>query len=154
MTEREKRAHDLFRSGYNCAQSVLITSCDLTGMDEKTSAKVASSFGGGIGRLREVCGAVSGMCMAAGLIYGYSDKEAREEKIEHYSRIQDMCGEFSKENGSIICRELLKGLKEANIPAREPEERTEQYYKKRPCAMLCAHCAGILERYIENNPIK
>ncbi len=143
----EERARNLFLEGYNCSQAVLAAFGDKTGLDEETALRIASSMGGGMGRLREVCGAVSGMFLAAGLLYGYSDPKDKKAKAEHYARIQQLAKEFQKENGSIVCRELL-GLSE-HSQAPVPEERTKEYYKKRPCPDIIACAAGILERYIE-----
>lgn len=143
-------AKDLFKEGYNCSQAVLLAFAEECGLDKQTAASLASSMGGGMGRLREVCGAVSGMFLAAGMLYGYTDPTDSEGKKEHYARIQQLAEEFKKENGSIVCRELL-GLsvqKEAPVP----EERTEQYYKKRPCVELVGCAAGILAKYMEENP--
>lgn len=148
---RKEKAMQLFEEGYNCAQSVFLAFEDLHGIDQKTAAALASSFGGGMGRLREVCGAVSGMFLVAGVLYGYDDPKAGEEKAEHYARIQELAAAFEKENGSIVCRELL-GLsvkKEAPVP----EARTAEYYKKRPCKELVGQAAEILEQYIREHPI-
>ncbi|MBR2107216.1 MAG: C_GCAxxG_C_C family protein, partial [Treponema sp.] len=116
--------------------------------------KLASSFGGGMGRLREVCGAVSGMFMISGLAQGFAEKKS-PEKAEHYQRIQDLAAAFKKENGSIICRELL-GLDKGNQTtvsgdafAATPEERTAEYYKKRPCPEICKQAADIIEQFLE-----
>lgn len=149
MSERGERAKALFESGYNCAQATLVAFSDITGLSEETSAMLASGFGGGMGRMREVCGAVSGMFMAADMIFGYSDPKAFEEKKQTYALIQSLAEEFRKENGSIICRELL-GLDRPE-GMHIPEKRTEEYYKKRPCGELVKTAAEILERYIDNN---
>lgn len=148
---RKDVAMKLFEEGYNCAQSVFLAFEDLHGIDEKTAAALSSSFGGGMGRLREVCGAVSGMFMVAGVLYGYDDPKAREEKTEHYARIQELAGAFEKANGSIVCRELL-GLS-VKKEAPKPSERTAEYYKKRPCKELVGQAAEILEQYIAAHPI-
>lgn len=144
-----EKAKQLFLEGYNCAQAVFLAFSDLYEMDEKTALMLSSSFGGGLGRMREVCGAVSGMAMTIGVLYGYSSPKAKDEKAEHYKRIQYLANEFKKENGSYICRELL-GL-EKNQTTHIPEERTPEYYKKRPCAELVYSAATITERYIEEN---
>ncbi|MDD6306238.1 MAG: C-GCAxxG-C-C family protein [Clostridiales bacterium] len=146
MTRREK-AMQLFEEGYNCAQSVFLAFEDLHGIDRKTAAKLSSSFGGGMGRLREVCGAVSGMFMTAGVLYGYDDPKASTEKSEHYGRIQELAKAFEEKNGSIVCRELL-GL-EVKRETPVPEARTAEYYKKRPCKELVGDAAEILEAYIK-----
>ena len=150
MTRREK-AENLFLEGYNCSQAVLIAFEDLHGLDRETAAKLASSFGGGMGRLREVCGSVSGMFMAAGLLYGYDDPKAKEEKAEHYTRIQKLAEDFSAKNGSIVCRELLGLAEKKQEPA--PEARTAEYYKKRPCKELVGIATEIMENYIKEYPI-
>lgn len=147
---RKEKAMQLFEEGYNCAQSVFLAFEDLHGMGRKEAAALSSSFGGGMGRLREVCGAVSGMFLVAGVLYGYDDPKAREEKAEHYTRIQELAAEFQKENGSIVCRELL-GLS-VKKEAPEPELRTAEYYRKRPCKELVGQAAEILEKYIEEHP--
>ena len=104
---RADRAEALFRQGYNCSQSVFAAFADVAGMSVEEAAQLASPFGAGFGKLREVCGAVSGMTMLAGRLKGYSDPKAREEKVELYKLIQKMCAEFEEKEGSIICRELL-----------------------------------------------
>ncbi len=141
-----EEAGKLFQSGYNCAQSVFCAFCEELGIDRKTGIRLSASFGGGFGRQREVCGAVSGMCMAAGLLFASEDPNDAEAKAAHYARIQQLCGEFKKECGSIICRDLLGSENADNSPV--PEKRTEAYYKKRPCADLCKTAAHILEQYI------
>ncbi len=139
----QKKAEELFCEGYNCAQAVFLTFAEDLGLEKETALRLSSSFGGGMGGLREVCGAVSGMFMAAGLAQGYTGKKVPEEKKEHYARIQRMAEEFSKENGSLICRELL-GLAKGDTPM--PQERTREYYKKRPCGELCGCAAAIAAR--------
>ncbi len=143
MTEHSNEAKRLFCNGYNCCQAVLLAFSDITGLDEKTALTIASSFGGGMGRLREVCGAVSGMFMVAGILYGYSDMSERSAKAEHYALIQRMASMFKEKNGSIVCRELLGA--ETRVKSHIPDERTEAYYKKRPCAELCADAAEIMD---------
>lgn len=146
MTHAEK-AKTYFEQGYNCAQAVTLAFADEMGLEVDEAAKMASSFGGGLGRLREICGCVSGMALAAGAIYGYSDPKAKEEKADHYALIQKLVGEFKERNGSIICRELLSGINNDTSPV--PEDRTESYYKKRPCAQLAYIAAEILGHEIE-----
>ena len=142
MTHAEK-AKAYFEQGYNCAQAVALAFAEEMELDADTVAKMASSFGGGLGRLREVCGCVSGMALAAGALYGYADPKAKEEKADHYALIQKLAGEFKERNGSMICRELLAEINNDTNPV--PEERTESYYKKRPCADLAYMAAEILE---------
>lgn len=150
MTRKEK-AENLFLEGYNCAQAVVIAFEDLHGLDRETAAKLSSSFGGGMARLREVCGSVSGMFMVAGMLYGYDDPKAKEEKAEHYARIQKLAADFTVEHGSIVCRELLGLTEKKQAPI--PEARTPEYYKKRPCKEIIGMAAEILENYIKEYPI-
>lgn len=149
MKKHSDKAFELFNSGYNCAQSVFGAYCEDLGIDLITGLMLSSSFGGGMGRMREVCGAISGIFMAAGLLYGYSENDNNEKKTEHYKRIQELAAEFKKETGTIICRELL-GLKEPEN-TYVPEKRTEAYYKKRPCGEIVRLAAEILDNYIEKN---
>ncbi|MCI8372207.1 MAG: C_GCAxxG_C_C family protein [Lachnospiraceae bacterium] len=151
MKDYEAIAKDLFKEGYNCSQAVLLAFAEECGLDEKTAAAVASSFGGGMGRLREVCGTVSGMFLAAGILYGYTEPKDYEGKKEHYARIQELAHTFKEKNGSIICRELL-GLKDASL-SPVPEKRTDEYYKKRPCMELAGCAAGILSEYMKTHPL-
>ncbi len=148
MSKHSKKAKEFFQKGYNCSQSVLLAFADEIGLDEQTILKVSSSFGGGMGRLREVCGAVSGMFMVAGMIYGYTDPNDHKAKTEHYKRIQHLAEKFKEQNGSIVCRELL-GLS-VKVDNPTPEKRTTEYYKKRPCAELVEQAAQIMDEYIEN----
>ena len=142
-------AAELFLKDYNCAQAVAVAFCDLTGLTPEFSAKIASSFGGGMGRMREVCGAVSGMLMVAGLLYGYDTPGDDKEKMEHYALVQELAGKFREENGSIICREILK-----NPPSDPtPSPRTAEYYAQRPCARMVYTAAKILDEYIAAHPI-
>ena len=146
MTRREMAMAN-FKKGYNCAQSVVLAFCDLLPAEEAMLSKMASSFGAGMGRLREVCGSVSGMFMAAGLLYGYDGPETGEKKAEHYARIQELAHRFEEKHGSIVCRELL-GL-DVKHDDPHPEERTEEYYRKRPCEEIIGDAAEILEKLIE-----
>lgn len=145
----EQKAMQLFAEGYNCSQAVVGAFEDLTKLDLQTSLRLASSFGGGMGRMREVCGAVSGMFIVAGILYGYSDPTNASAKTNHYKLIQDLAKLFSDENSSIICRELLTGVKTSE--GHTPEARTEGYYKKRPCKDLVGFAAKILAEYIAKN---
>lgn len=150
MDNHSKRAMELFKEGYNCSQSVIGAFAEELGMDFETAVRLSSSFGGGMGRLREVCGAVTGMFMAAGLKYGYSNPDADQTKKEHYQRIQLLAQQFKEANGSIICRDLLALQEGASVPT--PEKRTEQYYQTRPCVELVGHAAELMEEYLKNNP--
>lgn len=147
----EEKAKDLFQSGYNCAQSVFAAYAEELGMDFETALKVSSSFGAGMGRLREVCGTVSGMFMVVGLALGYSTNANKAEKTEHYKRIQYLAAEFEKMNGSIICRELLGLDHKKDSPT--PSDRTTEYYKKRPCKELVGDACKILDKYLEATKI-
>ena len=142
---RAEQAKEYFKQGYNCAQSVALAFTDLTGLSEQETARLASSFGGGLGRMREVCGTVSGMALVAGILFGYDDPKDMQAKSAHYALIQSLAGKFKEENGSIVCRELLG---DRSQPTPTPEQRTPAYYKKRPCAELVAMAADILEDYI------
>lgn len=146
MTPKEEKARALFREGYNCAQSVVGAFCDEMQMDRETAMRMASSFGGGMGRLREVCGTVSGMFLITGVLYGYDGPKDYEAKKEHYARIQQLAARFRAETGSIICRELLGAAGRDNSPV--PSRRTEEYYKKRPCEEMVATAARLMEAYI------
>ena len=149
---RKEQAMAYFKEGYNCAQSVFLTFCDLTGFDEKTALRLSAPFGGGIGRQREVCGAVSGMCLVAGALYGYDDTKDKAAKAAHYQMIQTLCEEFrSRSGGSIICRDLLGN--DGRDTAPTPADRTDTYYKKRPCVELVGEAADILEGWIKTHPI-
>lgn len=146
MSERSEKAKELFLSGYNCSQAVLGVFCEEYGIDFNTAMKLSSPFGGGMGRMREVCGAVSGMFMAAGLIYGFADTEDKKAKGELYKKIQELANKFREKNGSIICRELLNGIESSASPM--PSDRTETYYKKRPCPDLVADAVEIFEEFL------
>ena len=142
---RSELATSYFKEGYNCSQAVALAFKDMIGLDEKVILKVASSFGGGMGRLREVCGACTGMFIVVGFVEGYDDPKDREAKTKHYATIQRLAQEFKKYNGSIVCRELLGLGKGPDSPV--PDARTSEYYKKRPCAEMVGLAAGILEQY-------
>ena len=144
---RGELAAQNFRSGCNCAQAVLLAFSDLTGLEDATAMKLASSFGGGMGRLREVCGTVTGMFLVTGLLRGYDGAETGEVKAAHYARIQALAKEFERQNGSIVCRELL-ALRQKHRDDPTPEARTEAYYAGRPCAELVGSAAEILENYL------
>ena len=147
MNEYSERAKDLFRQGYNCSQAVFLAFANDLGLQEDTALKIASSFGGGMGRLREVCGAVSGMFMVAGMKYGYSSPTDKKAKTEHYKRIQELAKKFKDKNRYIVCRELL-GL-ETKVDSYIPSDRTAEYYKKRPCVELVGDAAEIMSEYIK-----
>ena len=144
--DHSEYAAELFVKGYNCAQSVAVAFCDVTGLSEDFSAKMASSFGGGMGRMREVCGAVSGMLMVLGLVYGYDTPGDDAAKRAQYQDVQHLAQVFREQCGSIICRELLGLARPEGIP--QAEARTPEYYKKRPCPELVALAAQILEEWL------
>ncbi len=145
--ERATKAQELFREGYNCSQSVFAAYSDLYGIDQETALKLSASFGGGLGRMREVCGAVSGMSMIAGLETGSAVKGDDAGKKYNYEVVQGLVQEFHKQSGSLICRELLQ-LKEEEISSATPQSRTEEYYGTRPCEQLVRDAAGIIERVL------
>lgn len=149
--DHSTKAAELFLSGSNCAQAVVVAFCDVTGLEPSFAARMACSFGGGMGRMREVCGAVSGMLMVAGLLYGYDDPGPGDAaKKAHYQLVQLLAGKFREEVGSIICREILK-----NPPSDpNPTPRTAEYYKVRPCARMVMVAARILDEYIAEHPPK
>ncbi len=141
------KAMELFLDGYNCAQSVFTAFCDLHGMEEKEALRLSSSFGGGMGRMREVCGALSGIFMAAGLLYGYDSPDDKDAKTEHYRRIQELAGAFKERTGTLLCRKLL-GLEGTGKDSFIPSDRTEAYYQSRPCKELVGLAAAILDAYL------
>jgi len=141
-TEKSQLAKRYFEEGYNCAQSVLLAFCEETGLSIEQAAKLASTFGGGMGRMREVCGAVSAMFMIQGLIEGYTDPKAKEEKAELYARVRDVAEQFREKNHSIICRDLLLDVQ--TTPGGVPEERTKEYYERRPCGCYVEDAAGLI----------
>ena len=147
---RSETAKALFLEGYNCAQSVAGAFADLHPLPFESVVSLSSSFGGGMGRMREVCGAVSGMFLVSGFLYGYADPKDHALKTEHYARIQALAAQFREQFGSIVCRELLgtEGADRSHVPSA----RTEVYYKKRPCAELVAAAAQILSDYIAAHP--
>lgn len=141
LIDHSQRAKELFKQGYNCSQAVVASFCNELGLDFDTAVKIASSFGAGMGRLREVCGAVSGMFMVAGLKYGYIDPKDREAKATHYKLIQELAERFKMKNHSIVCRELL-GL------STTTDNQTSNY-KKHPCIELVGDAAKITEEIIK-----
>ena len=144
------KAAELFLQGYNCAQAVAVAFCDVTGLTEAQAAKMASAFGGGMGRMREVCGAVSGMLMVLSACYGYDTPGDDVSKKVLYVRVQALAEKFRTENGSIICREILKNP--PSDPA--PSPRTAEYYAQRPCARMVYSAAEILDAYIAAHPVE
>lgn len=148
MEDRVQKAVDLFEQGYNCSQSVLGAFADLYGMDENIAFRISAPFGGGIGRMRETCGAACGLFMLVGLDKGNVVPDTKI-KAETYKLVQKLADEFKKRNGSICCGELL-GLKKNAAISYTPEERTKEYYKKRPCVKIVEEAAKIWSEYYEN----
>ena len=148
---RGQRAKDLFLEGYNCAQATVLAYEDFFEESPETLAQLVSAFGGGMGRLREVCGAVSGMFFVLSKVYGYADPKDTEGKMELYARVQELAARFKERNGSIVCRELLGLQEKVSVPV--PEERTPEYYKKRPCPDIVADAADVLEEYLREQDI-
>lgn len=140
-------AANYFKKGYNCAQSVFLTYAKDFGIDETMALKMSSSFGGGMGRLREVCGAVSAMFMVAGLAKGYTEPNNDIVKAEHYQRIQELAQQFKEKHSTIICRELL-GETDGKDSSFVPSKRTAEYYTKRPCEQFIKDACEILDEKI------
>ncbi|MGN0533132.1 MAG: C-GCAxxG-C-C family protein [Eubacterium sp.] len=143
MTKGEL-AKEQFKNGCNCSQAVAVAFCEETGLDRELVKQLTTGFGGGMGRMREVCGAVSGMTFVISALY-------KEDKGSVYARVQEVAKSFKEANGSIICRELL-GLDIKGADSPVPQPRTESYYKKRPCAEIVSIAADILDKYIKENP--
>ena len=144
--DRRQMASDYFHMGYNCSQAVVMAFEDIIGIDKETLAKMSVGLGGGVGRMREVCGCVSGMAMVLGLVCGNDDPSS---KNDIYPMVQKACERFKNENGSIICRELLKGVPVST--GGTAEARTPEFYKKRPCGELVEQAAEITEKIIREN---
>jgi len=142
MEERIQKAVELFKSGYNCSQSVVAAFADLYDIDEKQALKISSSFGGGIGRMRETCGAACGMFILAGLEKGTTEPTDKKGKIENYQLVQDLAAAFKERNGALNCGELL-GLKKNGAILPVPDERIPEYYAKRPCVKIVEEAATI-----------
>lgn len=143
------KAKELFEGGCNCCQAVFCAFREETNLSEEDALRLSAGFGGGMGKMREVCGAVSGMIMVLSNKFASTDPNDHEKKKELYALIQKAAGEFKDENGSIICRELLGLAEKSSDP--NPEARTKEYYKKRPCAELVHCAAAIAEKYLNGN---
>lgn len=148
MEERVNLAVSLFKEGFNCSQSVVAAYADLYGFTREQALKMSASFGGGIGRMRQTCGAACGLFMLAGLETGCTEGHNREGKEANYILVQELAEEFRKRNGSLICSQLLGLDKDAATPAT-PEARTNEYYKKRPCVKMVEEAAKIWGEYLE-----
>ncbi len=149
IEERVERARNYFLEGYNCAQAVVMAFDDIMAMDVAQLARLAAPFGGGMGRMREVCGTVSGMAMVAGAIAPSNDPKNLEERKTNYALVQRFAESFKQENGDIVCRRLL-GLEPVVERAETamPSERTSEYYKKRPCVEYVACAARIVAEHL------
>ncbi len=148
---RVEKAGDLFLEGFNCAQSVFTAFCDRFGMDEETAKKVSAGLGGGVGRMREVCGVVSGAAMVIGSIVSATEGDDEKSKAGNYELVREFAERFKeKHGGTVICRELLQlGIQMEDTAV--PERRTAEYYKQRPCLKLVEDATEILVRIIEEN---
>lgn len=149
---RAEIAKELFTQGYACSQAVLLAFADLTGLDEGTLKRLALPFGGGLGRLRLTCGAVSGMALVVGLVVTKAE-DSPENKMKTYAVVQELCQKFKDKNGSLICADLLKGANVQTVVGGVADARTEGYYKKRPCGELVYDCAEILEEYFKEKGV-
>ena len=148
MEDRIQKAVELFKNGYNCSQAVVAAFADMYGFTEEQALKMSASFGGGIGRMRETCGAACGIFMLAGLEKGTIIPEDRDGKAANYTLVQELAVEFKHRMGSINCGELL-GLKKTTPIVSTPEERTSQYYAKRPCVKTVEEAARIWIEYLQ-----
>ena len=150
MTNHAETAKQLFFRGYNCAQSVFCAFSDVTGYDIDTSARMASSFGGGLGRLRETCGVVSAAVLVLGIMKGYDNPADYEAKKRHYALVREFADRFKEKNASISCRELLTLAGLDPESDGEPEKRSEEFYRKRPCPHLVYDATLILDEMIQH----
>ena len=144
---RAERAKELFLQGYACSQAVALAFSDVMGMEEEDISKLMLPFGGGLGRLRLTCGAVSGMAAVIGMTCAKAENTP-ENKKDTYAIVQQLCGKFQAETGSLICAELLSGMKVPVEVGGNAEARTAEYYKKRSCGDMVAFAAQILENYL------
>lgn len=150
MEKRIELAVSLFKEGYNCSQSVVAAFADMYGFTREQALLMSASFGGGIGRMRQTCGAACGMFLLAGLETGCTDGKNREGKEANYKLVQQIAAEFVRRNGSMVCAELL-GLKQNAPTPPSPEARTAEYYKKRPCVKMVEEAARIWAEYLQKN---
>ena len=152
IEQRVTKAKELFNSGYNCCQSVVLAYADIIGLEPTFAATISAPFGGGMGRLREVCGAVSGMTMVAGFLSPCPTADDPAAKKANYALVQRFAEAFREQNGAIVCRTLL-GLDHAKDEPT-PSPRTAEYYRKRPCAELVGDAARIVGEYLVENSNK
>ena len=148
MKRHDDKARELFQKGYNCSQAVVCAFADELPVDFDTCVKMSASFGGGIGRMREICGAFSGICIVIGMLFSQSDTNIPEKKKEHYELVQKFAREFKKRNGSYRCYELLGIEPKTENPT--PAPRTKEYYAKRPCPEIIVEAVKMIDDYIEN----
>lgn len=148
IKNHSQKATELFCNGANCSQAVFVAFAEDCGIDEETAMRLSSSFGGGMGRLRETCGAVTGMFMVAGLLKGYTTEDGKDKKDEHYKLIQQLATEFKEVYETYTCRELLGNLGKSTSPVSEP--RTAEYYKARPCVKFVITASEILDKHFFN----
>ena len=150
LNKRVERAVENFMAGYGCCQSVVAAFADLYGLDDNLAKKIAAGFGGGVGRMRMMCGAVSGIVMLTGLDCGQTEGSDREGKSACYKVVQDLLAQSKQENGSLICAEIL-GLKgyEKAVNSYQASPRTAEYYKTRPCAAKVESAARIFAAYLK-----
>lgn len=141
---RKELAKKYFEEGYACSQAVCMAFSDVVNLNKEVLEKISLPLGGGLGRLRLTCGAVTGMALVIGLIF----TNGKESKTDVYEITREVVSRFEKEHDSIICKELLEDANINVVVAGNPEERTEEYYKKRPCAELVYNAAKILEEYL------
>ena len=149
---RAERAKELFLQGYACSQAVALAFSDVMGIEEGDISKLMLPFGGGLGRLRLTCGAVSGMAAVIGLTCAKAENSP-ENKKDTYAIVQQLCGKFQAETGSLICAELLSGMKVPVEVGGNAEARTAEYYRKRSCGDMVALAARIVEEYLTENQI-
>lgn len=148
LEKRINHAVELFKEGYNCSQSVVAAFADLYGYTPDQAFKMSSSFGGGIGRMRQTCGAACGMFLLVGLDCGAVEGSDRAGKSHNYQEVQKLAAKFEEKNGSIICAELL-GLKQPEH-SFQAEKRTTEYYKKRPCVKMVETGARLFADYLKS----
>lgn len=155
LEDRVQRAVELFMRGYGCCQSVVAAFADLYGFSERQALLVGAGFGGGVGRMRMMCGAVSGLVVLTGMKEGQTEGDDREGKAHCYKVVQQLLARSKEENGSLICAELL-GIK-GDVPMGNfvPDERNAEYYRKRPCAAKVESAARIFAQYLdEEQPVE
>ena len=148
-SEKAQKALDYYLGGYNCGQAVFAAFHEEMGLDEAFALRLGSSLGGGMGGLREICGAVSSMFAVLGALKGYDTADDMDAKRAHYAKIQRLAEEFKQEYGTYNCRELL--IRNGIQPVAAPAERTPEYYKKRPCARYGEYCARMTVRALQEN---